>query len=164
MPRGVYKYGKRSLPDRFGEKVCIGGTDECWPFLGCKDKDGRGQIANETGRLEHAHRVAYRLSKGPIPAGLLICHSCDNPPCCNQAHLWPGTYKDNSQDAERKGRLYNHFPKYGAEHPSTKISAETRAMIASDRRSHRAVALAFGISKTHVTRIKREADTVGGNW
>jgi hypothetical protein len=44
------------------------------------------------------------LANGKIPDGLLVLHKCDNPPCCNPRHLFPGTYRDNAQDAVRKGR------------------------------------------------------------
>jgi hypothetical protein len=51
-----------------------------------------------------AHREAYRLTYGEIPAGLLICHHCDNRACVRPDHLFLGTYKDNAQDMVRKGR------------------------------------------------------------
>lgn len=44
------------------------------------------------------------MAHGPIPARMLVLHSCDNPPCCNERHLFLGTYKDNEQDKIRKGR------------------------------------------------------------
>lgn len=51
-----------------------------------------------------AHRVAWTLVNGPISADLLACHHCDNPPCCNLAHLFEGTQADNIADCVRKGR------------------------------------------------------------
>ena len=55
-----------------------------------------------------AHRAAWILYKGEIPAGIFVCHTCDNRRCCNPAHLFLGTQKDNLQDMKRKGR--SHMP------------------------------------------------------
>lgn len=51
-----------------------------------------------------AHRLAWLLTYGPIPQGLEVCHTCDNPPCCEPTHLFLGTHAQNMQDAARKGR------------------------------------------------------------
>jgi hypothetical protein len=53
---------------------------------------------------QRTHRIAWQSAKGEIPVGLFVLHTCDNPPCVNSNHLWLGTYKDNLQDASRKGR------------------------------------------------------------
>lgn len=66
-------------------------------------RNGYGQIEH-CGRALRAHRVAYELANGPIPLGMVICHSCDNPRCVNVDHLFIGTQADNMADMVAKGR------------------------------------------------------------
>jgi hypothetical protein len=81
-----------------------GGADACWPWMRARNTDGYGRLWDNN-RRGYAHRVAWRLVNGPIPPGLDICHTCDNQPCCNPAHLFPGTPSENLLDASQKGRL-----------------------------------------------------------
>lgn len=77
---------------------------ECWLWIGPRSGHGYGSFAF-SGKQVMAHRFAYELAHGAIPPGKLVCHRCDIHLCCNPAHLFLGTHKDNSQDAVRKGRL-----------------------------------------------------------
>jgi hypothetical protein len=76
----------------------------CWHWSGKLTAGGYGYIPNGSRKKVIAHRASYEIHKGPIPKGLLVCHSCDNPPCVNPNHLWLGTDKDNSDDKISKGR------------------------------------------------------------
>jgi hypothetical protein len=85
-----------------------GGPDACWPYLRSKNRLGYGRVWVD-GRCHEAHRHAYSLVKGPIPQGdngksLLVLHDCDNPSCCNPAHLKVGTHQDNANDRESRNR------------------------------------------------------------
>lgn len=83
---------------RFWSRVdSSGGPDACWPWQGELNDNGYGRL-RFGGKMEVAHRVAYELTHGAIPAVRFVCHSCDNPPCCNPAHLWVGTAIDNLRD------------------------------------------------------------------
>lgn len=64
---------------------------------------GYGQITVAHKGIQ-THRLAWTLSNGPIPEGLLVLHHCDNPPCINPDHLFLGTHQDNMNDMSAKGR------------------------------------------------------------
>jgi HNH endonuclease len=96
---------KRSLEERFWEKVDKRGPDECWEWTGGRFGPGYGALSRdrESGPAP-AHRLSYEFAYGPIHDGLHVLHRCDNPPCVNPAHLWAGTHDDNMADRHAKGR------------------------------------------------------------
>lgn len=87
---------------RFWSKVQQ--SDGCWAWRATTDDDGYAQLS-VNGRSVKAHRFSWELHFGPIPTGMRVLHTCDNPPCTNPKHLFLGTSLDNTQDALRKGRL-----------------------------------------------------------
>lgn len=95
--------GARPVADRLWEKVEK--SDGCWIWTGALMSNGYGSINRDGSRQRTVpHRVAWELTNGPIPSGLFVCHKCDVPRCCNPAHLFLGTAKDNAQDMVSKGR------------------------------------------------------------
>lgn len=75
----------------------------CWEWGDLIDAYGYGYATKRLGQSK-AHRLSYVYHVGPIPDGLLVCHSCDNRRCINPEHLWVGTHSDNTRDAVAKGR------------------------------------------------------------
>lgn len=76
---------------------------DCKEWPGGKDPDGYG-ITRVHGRSRRVPRVEWEKHNGPIPAGMLVCHRCDNPPCFEITHLFLGTPGDNMRDMVAKGR------------------------------------------------------------
>jgi hypothetical protein len=83
-----------------------GKTGDCWEWQKSRTSKGYGRF----GLWKHnvrAHRLAYYLTTGEWNE-LNILHKCDNPPCCNPAHLFAGTDTDNRNDKIAKGRHIPH--------------------------------------------------------
>lgn len=148
--------------DRFWAKVDqSGGPDACWPWTASGVPRGYGLFYPAgRGSNVYAHRLAFELTKGPIPAGHYILHACDNPPCCNPAHLSTGTHLENIADMHSKGRGVTPEARRGSEHPNARLTddqiREIRAAARAGERQ-RDIAQRFGISRSLVGQIHRGA-------
>lgn len=78
-------------------------SEGCWEWQACLSTSGYGYFFFR-GRNCVAHRCIWEMRNGPIPAGLQICHACDNRKCVRPDHLWLGTQQDNITDMFNKGR------------------------------------------------------------
>lgn len=90
---------------RFWAKVAKRGDDECWPWLAAVRRTDEGYGAFWLDRRHQpASKVAWILTFGAVPNGLVVCHRCDNPRCCNPHHLFVGTPLQNNDDKVAKRR------------------------------------------------------------
>jgi hypothetical protein len=80
-----------------------GHPDGCWNWTGCKNKEGYGHV-KMNGVVMLAHRAAFLIVNGFLPADKLVCHHCDNTSCINPQHFFLGTNADNKADSVRKNR------------------------------------------------------------
>lgn len=133
----------------FWSKVKIGKIDECWPYMAAKFHNGYGAFSVNRAP-KRAHRIAFEIHNGFIVHELRVCHSCDNPPCCNPAHLWQGDDIANVKDRDQKGRTAK-----GEKNGFAKLTAKQASEIKTDPRTQRAIAADFGVCKSTVGYIKR---------
>jgi hypothetical protein len=131
---------------QFWSQVKVGPKWLCWEWQGRKNEKGYGYIW-----CEKAHRVAYSLAKGPIPAGALILHECDNRACCNPAHLRVGSAKENARDMVDRGR---HRSSYGLRNGNGKLTDSQVAEILASPEKGVALARRFEVSESTVSMIR----------
>lgn len=89
---------RRSTIETFWSRVSAGPEDACWPWRGALAANGYGRFAPRVdGRpfRVQAHRLAYELTFGPIPDGLVIDHLCRNRACANPTHMEPVSPRTN---------------------------------------------------------------------
>jgi hypothetical protein len=89
--------------ERFWAKVSVGDHGDCWEWKANKTNGGYGLFSVKR-ILKPAHRIAFALTYGRDPGQKYILHDCDNPGCCNPAHLYEGTQADNMRDMVARGR------------------------------------------------------------
>lgn len=135
---------KPTFGERFWSRVERG--DGCWLWTGTLWPNGYGQCASGTrSRNDYAHRMAWKLTNGPIPDGLNVLHRCDNPPCCRPDHLFLGTDADNVADKVAKGRQLKGEQIHGARLVAAQIPDIRRRL--ADRESMHLIAADYGVSR-----------------
>lgn len=148
----------RSLTHRFWAKVEKRGPDECWLWLGSKNRKGYGGIGAYGGNVR-AHRLSWEFANGPITDGLCVLHRCDVPACVNPSHLFLGTNADNVRDCIEKGRRVHHS---GSANANAKLTDSlVTAIIEARKRGdvQSAIAERFGVSRSIVRDV-----VLGKRW
>jgi len=144
----------------------------CWEWTGGTSHEyGTFRVHEVWGNLPvYTHRASYLVHKGPIPVGILVCHSCDNPPCINPKHLFLGDDLANLSDMAAKDRSC-----FGERNGQARLTEEDIEEIRALRKAgwkQKDIAIRFGICDPHVSDIIRgkrwrrasgETRTVHGN-
>jgi|SRR6188508_111364 len=120
---------QEKLKEKLLKNIKIDGNG-CWIWQKSKHRQGYGNFCCNR-KVLLAHRVSWTIFKGNLDLEILVCHTCDNPPCCNPEHLFLGTDKDNSIDAFSKGRIKRHK---GENHARSKFKNEDIENIRSLKR------------------------------
>jgi hypothetical protein len=153
-------------------------TPACWLWTGARTG---GQIGGSGGRYgsfivrvgphkgRYAHRFSWRLHRGAIPEGLVICHTCDNPLCVNPEHMFLGTMAENNADMRAKGRQARGERHGMRKHPHRRARGERqgnarlteadvhaiRQLYATGGITQKVLGQQFGVSREHVRDIVR---------
>ena len=157
-----------SVNERFAQRYLVDKETGCWNWTAGVNAKGYGVIAGEVngkrytkvGQQMLAHRVAWILFRGDIPAseaahGTVVMHTCDNPRCVNPRHLQLGTQSDNVKDMHQKGRRPACTPSGIAHWNSSFKSQEDIDLICSTVGQTKALAERFGVDVCTIKRVRR---------
>lgn len=144
---------------RFWAKVTVAGEDQCWLWAGATEMSGYGYMWIVNNKSESlavkAHRLSFYYQHGDAVDDVCVLHRCDNPPCVNPNHLFPGTRADNNRDRMNKGR---NRQQGGSANSNARLDIEQvieiKALVASGI-SQTKVGERFGIKQAQVSRIVR---------
>jgi hypothetical protein len=138
--------------ERFFRFIPDADPRKCWGWHGARDEAGRGVFTVKS-RVIRAHRMSWKIHKGPIPAGMRVLVTCETAECSNPRHLRLGSQSEALKAAFDKGHIRRQ---YGARNARTKLSDEDVALIRALRGrdwSTTAIADRFGVAAVTVSHI-----------
>lgn len=156
----AYERCHRPFEERLWSKIDKRGPDECWPWTAGTYRQGYGSVYRD-GLMRKAHREVWVLVNGPIPEGegahgTVIRHKCDNPLCCNPAHLEIGSHADNMADMKSRGRGRGK-KQDGEAHHGAVLTDEIVMQIRSGVEPDRVWAERLGVSRPTITMARSGA-------
>lgn len=127
-------------------------TDFCWFWKAAVNKCGYGLFGAARSGSQLAHRWAWELTRGPIPDGMSVCHTCDNRRCVNPQHLFIGTHAENMRDMAEKGRMPS---RKGADSPSAKVTEAQVIEIRNNGEPAHHIARRLGLTLQGIQAIRK---------
>lgn len=158
LARAAQKAGLRATAlERFWQRVKKGSSSECWIWQGSILKSRGYGMVSWNGKQKYAHRIALSLTDGDWDSRMVVCHTCDNPPCCNPNHLWRGTQLANMRDKTTKGRnvVAGNAGRQGQTNGNSKLTKEQVLAIRQSTAPQKALMAEYGLSRVHIFRIKK---------
>ena len=138
---------------RFWGRVDIDiSLDVCWEWKGRKNSDGYGEF-DYNNTCTFAHRYSWMTLHGEIPKGMVICHKCDNPPCCNPNHLFMGTVQDNVRDRDAKGRQADRHGKKNGRAVLDEEKVRAIKLLRKNGATYKELQQEFGVSNGCINHI-----------
>lgn len=140
MPQYTYLVETPEEIQRFWSLVDRGDSDQCWHWQGVGLPAGYGRWKRTL-----SHRAAWMIANGveALSVATVIRHQCDNPPCCNPAHLIPGTHADNVRDRESRARG-NHI---------SSVTLERIITLYFEGETYSEICLKTGCARTTIARM-----------
>jgi hypothetical protein len=135
----------------------------CWLWTAQMNPTGYGAFrmsSDPKAGCVGAHRASWMIHRGPIPAGLQVCHKCDVRACVNPDHLFVGTSSDNMSDAARKGRMnwkpgsVRALPR-GEHHHASRLTSDAVREIRASPEMGLTLARKYGVTNVTISRIRR---------
>lgn len=134
------------------ENSVLDPNTKCWNWAQHLGHNGYGQV-NYQCRKSSAHRVAYQVFIGSIPAGMCVLHSCDNRKCVNPDHLFLGTNADNQRDMRAKGRQFKARGEAAGQAKLTETQVKEIRVKRSQGVSNNCLAEFYGVSSHTISQI-----------
>lgn len=153
VSKGIRRRRHSSIPDVMAHYSIPEPNSGCLLWMGPKEQQGYGALSFKRKVLK-THRIAWELANGPIPAGMCVCHKCDNRLCVEPTHLWLGTQADNQADKIAKGRQARNRHIRGEAVSTARLTDAQVLAIRSDTRKQRVIADDFGIDQSHVSKLR----------
>lgn len=144
---------REPVDKRFFRHVTRRGPNECWEWQATTTVAGHGQFSAGDIRTT-AHRVAWAIENGNIPAGQVVRHECDNPPCCNPGHLLLGTQLENVGDSVSRER-HSKGEIVGTSVLTEREVLQIRGKWETQKYSQDALAREFGVSQNTIHKVVR---------
>lgn len=137
---------------RFWSKVAMKGPQDCWEWQAARLRNGGYGAFRLQGQTKRAHRIAYFLSVASLDPSLEILHLCDNPACCNPAHLTQDTHQANLQQAGRAGTMV----RYSGANSKKQFNQEQLTDILTAKVSARALGRKYRVDHKTIRSIQKE--------